>query len=60
MSHKKIMKKCAHELEEDAMHYKKKIKTAKSSKKKHHERIEEHEAESAAKELKKRAKHAHE
>lgn len=61
--HKKIMKKAAHALEKDAKHYAMKaahdttkhmIKRAKKDK------VEEKEARSAAKDLKKRAKKAHE
>lgn len=58
--HKKIMDKAAKALEKDAAHYKKEIKKAKSPKKKKEERIEKHEAESAARDLKRRAKKAHE
>ena len=58
--HKKIMSKCSKALEKDAMHYKKEVKHAKTKSKKKHEMIEEHEAKSAAKDMKKRAKRAHE
>lgn len=53
------MRRAAKALEKDARHYAVKAKHAKG-KKKRHEMIEEREAESAAKDLKKRAKRAHE
>lgn len=59
MSHKKIMKKAQKALEKDARHYHEEAKHAKG-KKKIHEKIEEREAKSAARDLKKRAKSAHE
>jgi hypothetical protein len=59
MVHKKIMEKASKALEKDASHYAKKAKHAHGIKKKH-EMIEEREAKSAAKDLKKRAKSAHE
>lgn len=59
MSHVKIMKKAANELEKDAKKYDEKSKHDKGKKKKH-EIIEEREAKSAAKAMKKRAKSAHE
>lgn len=63
MSHKKIMQKASKALEKDAKHYKieekKDIKQGDKSKLKHH-KIEEKEAKSAAVDLKKRAKKAHE
>lgn len=58
--HKKIMQKASKALEKDAMHYAKKMKTAKSPLKKKHEKIEMKEACSASKDMKKRAKMAHE
>lgn len=59
MSHKKIEMKAAKALEKDAKHYSKEMKHAKGIKKKH-EKIEMHEAKSAASMLKKKAKKAHE
>jgi hypothetical protein len=61
--HKKIMSRCAKKLEKDAKHYRKEEKHdkkigAKKALKGH--KIEEKEAESASKDLKRRAKHAHE
>ncbi len=44
----------------DANHYKHEVKEAKTKTKKRHEMTEEREAESASKDLKKRAKKAHE
>lgn len=58
--HKKIMEKAAKALSKDAMHYKKDEKKAKTSTKRKHEHVEEKEAKSASKDLKKRAKKAHE
>ena len=58
--HKSIMKKASKALIKDASHYAKKAKTAKLPIKKKHEKIEEKEAKSAAKDLKKRASKAHE
>lgn len=58
--HKKIMKNAAKELEKDAKKYANETKHAKSPKKKHQEVVEKKEALSAAKDLKKRAKKAHE
>lgn len=58
--HKKIMEKAAMKLEKDASHYAKKAMKAKSKTKMKHERIEEKEARSAAMDMKKRAKKAHE
>jgi hypothetical protein len=58
MSHKKIMTKCAKKLEKDALHYRQ--KSAKTPTKKAHNNVEEKEAENASKDLKKRAKTAHE
>ena len=49
--HKKIMKKCASKLMKDAKHYGKEMKE---------EKVEKKEALSAAKDLKKRVKKAHE
>lgn len=59
MSHKKILTRTAKNLEKDASHYSKKAKGATGIKKKH-ELIEKKEAKSAATELKRRAKAAHE
>lgn len=53
------MKKCADKLEKDSKHYSKEMKHAKG-KKKEHERIEMKESKSAAKDLRKRARSAHE
>jgi hypothetical protein len=58
--HKKIMKKCAAKLEKDAAHYTKEAKQAKTKEKKKHELREKKEAKSAAKDLKKRVRSAHE
>lgn len=61
--HKKIMNKAAKALEKDASHYKKEEKIDKkmgSKKALAHHKVEEKEAKSAAKDLKKRAKKAHE
>lgn len=57
--HKKIMEKAAKNLSKDAKHYKNDAKHAKGAKKKH-DKVELKEALSAAKDLKKRAKKAHE
>lgn len=57
--HKAIMKKAAKKLDLDAKHYASEAAKAKGPKKKH-ELIEKKEAASAAKDLKKRAKKAHE
>ena len=57
--HKKIMRKCAKALDKDAGHYAKKAKHAHGVKKKH-DLVEMHEAKSAAKDMKKRARKAHE
>ncbi len=57
--HKAIMKKAAKALEKDAKHYTSEEKHA-HGKKKVHEKIEKKEAMSAAKDMKKRAKKAHE
>ena len=54
------MEKCSKELKEDAAHYAKKEKHAYSKTKKHHEAVERKEALSAAKDMKHRAKKAHE
>lgn len=54
------MSKAAKSLEKDAKHYKKEEKMAKSPMKKKHEKVEMKEALSAAKDLKKRSKCAHE
>lgn len=59
MTHVKIMEKASKALTKDAKHYKKEASHAKGTKKKH-EMVEMHEAASAAKDLKKRAKKAHE
>jgi len=53
------MKKCAGKLMKDAKHYSKEAAHSKGTKKKH-EKVEEKEARSAAKDLKKRARSAHE
>jgi hypothetical protein len=60
MVHKKIMEKASKALKKDASHYKEEAKHAKSSIKKKHDHIEEKEARSAALDLKRRAKKAHE
>lgn len=57
--HKKIEMKAAKALEKDAKKYGRKAKYAKGAKKKH-EMIEKKEAMSASRDLKKRAKKAHE
>lgn len=57
--HKKIMERASKALDKDAKHYKSEMKHAKGSKKAH-ERTEMKEAVSASKDLKKRAKKAHE
>lgn len=57
--HKKIMSRAASALEKDAKHYKEEMKHE-SGKKKAHERVEMKEASSAAKDMKARAKKAHE
>jgi hypothetical protein len=57
--HKKIMEKCSKKLEADAKHYAKEEKSSHGKKKKH-EMVEKKEAMSAAKDMKKRAKSAHE
>lgn len=63
MSHKKIMSKCSKALMKDAKHYKKEekvdIKHHDKAKLKHH-KLEEKEAKSAARDLRTRAKKAHE
>lgn len=58
--HKKIMQKAAKALDKDAAHYAKAAKKAKTPKKAREEKVERKEAVSAAKDLKKRAKKAHE
>jgi hypothetical protein len=58
--HKKIMEKCADKLDKDASGYAKKEKHAKTKTKKKHEAVEKKEAKSASKDLKSRAKKAHE
>jgi len=58
--HKAIMKKCAGKLMKDAAHYEKEANSAKSPVKKKHDMVEKKEAKSAAKDLKSRAKKAHE
>lgn len=60
MTHKKIMKKCASKLMKDAEHYEKDMKQTHSKTKKKHDKIEKKEALSAARDLKKRSKKAHE
>lgn len=57
--HKKIMQKASKALKKDAMHYEKEAKMDKGVKKKH-DMVEKKEACSAAKDMKKRAKKAHE
>ena len=57
--HKKIMSRCASKLMKDAKGYASKAKKEHGIKKKH-ELVEKREAVSAAKDLKKRAKRAHE
>jgi len=57
--HKRIMEKASKALKKDAAHYEKEAKTATGPKKKH-ELVEKKEAASASKDLKKRAKKAHE
>ena len=59
MTHKKIMEKASKALKKDAAHYEKEEKHAHGIKKKH-EKVERKEALSAAKDLSKRAKKAHE
>ena len=54
------MEKCSRALAEDAAHYKEKEKHTKTKTKKKHEEVERKEAYSASKDLKKRAKKAHE
>ena len=58
--HKKIMTAAAKKLSKDASHYKEEAKHAKTKTKAKHEHVEEKEARSAAKDLKKRASKAHE
>jgi len=57
--HKKIMATAAKKLSEDAKKYKKEASSSKGIKKMH-DKVEEKEAMSAAKDMKKRAKKAHE
>ncbi len=57
--HKKIMEKCGTALAKDAKHYEKDAKKAHGVKKKH-DMVEHKEAAGAAKDMKKRAKKAHE
>lgn len=57
--HKKIMSKAAKALDKDASHYAKEAKNEKGTKKKH-DIVEKKEAKSASKDLKQRAKKAHE
>jgi hypothetical protein len=57
--HKKIMNRASKALKKDAARYEKKARHEKGTKKKH-ELIERGEALSAAKDMKKRAKRAHE
>lgn len=59
MSHKKIMEKAAKSLKKDAAHYSKEAKSD-MGKAKQKDMVEKKEALSAAKDLKKRAKKAHE
>ena len=61
--HKKIMKKAAHALDKDAAGYAKKAMSDKAKhmlKRAKKDKVEEKEARSASKDLKKRAKKAHE
>ena len=60
MTHVKIMKKAASKLKADAKKYHKEAAHAKSKVKKKHEKVEEREALSASKDLRKRARKAHE
>lgn len=60
MVHKKIMERASKALSKDAAHYTKEAKHAKTKTKKKHELVEKREALSASKDLKKRAKKAHE
>jgi len=60
MSHKIIMDKARKALESDALRYAKDSKKTSSQVKKKHDAVEKKEAMSAAKDLKKRAKSAHE
>ena len=57
--HKKIMQKAAKALDKDAKHYKEKEKRDIGTKLKH-DKIEEKEAKAGAKDMKKKAKKAHE
>ncbi len=57
--HRKIMKEAAKKLSADAKHYKSEMKHESGTKKKH-EKIEMKEALSASKDMKRRAKKAHE
>jgi len=59
MSHKKIMERAAKALKKDAVHYAKKMKHDTAKEKKHHA-LEKKEAMSASRDLKKRARSAHE
>lgn len=58
--HKKIMEKASEKLMKDALHYEKDSKHAPTKIKKKHDLMEKKEAKSAAKDLKVRAKKAHE
>ena len=58
--HKKIEERAAKALHKDSEKYKREAKQAKSKVKKKHEMFESKEAESASKDLKNRAKKAHE
>ena len=58
--HRKIMEKASKALEKDSRQYAKEAIRAKTATKKKHELVEKKEAASAAKDLKKRAKKAHE
>ncbi len=60
MSHKKIEIKASKALKKDADRYKEKAAHAKTPIKAKHERIEEKEARAASRDLKKRARKAHE
>lgn len=60
MTHKKIMQDAAKKLKRDASKYAKEAKHEKSKAGKKHELVERKEALSAAKDLRKRAKKAHE
>ncbi len=60
MSHKKIMEKASKALKRDAMNYKKEEKQDKSKSAKMKHKVEEKEAMAASKDLKGKARRAHE